>query len=345
LLPKYIVAAVEAARAAPSADNLQPIAFRCSATAITFVPRQTSGPTFAARHPATLMAVGAAVENVSQAAAAMRIAINVHVLEASDEYVRIEFAHSGSGDWGAIASHALFDRHTNRHPYKATPISSEVASAVAAMGANGARVALIGSTSELARLARATHTASEARFRTPEIHAWLGASLRLTADSAAAGDGLDLRTLHLPVGGRHLLAYIADWRRLERLNRIGAYRLLGAIESQPIRSGPLSIAIIGGDPLSAGRLMERAWIYLNSQGLAVQPYFVIPDQMQRLDSRNVAAPLLASIGAMAADMKSLLALGPNETLHMVLRVGLPTRVACRSARLPLERLLSIESAE
>jgi hypothetical protein len=270
----------------------------------------------------------------------MGIAINVHLMENSDDYGRIEFAHAGSGDRDALASHALFARHTNRHPYKPTPIPSKITSAVSDMRANEARIALIDSASELARLGRATQIASEARFRTPEIHAWLGASLRMTPDSAAVGDGLDLRTLHLPPGGRHLLAYIADWRRLERLNRIGAYRLLGAIESQPIRRGPLSIAIVGGDPLSAGRLMERAWIYLNAQGLAVQPYFVVPDQMQRLSSGDIASPLLPSIGAMAADMKSLLALGSNETLHMVLRIGWPTRVAHRSARLPLERLLS-----
>ena len=184
------------------------------------------------------MAVGAALENVSQAAAAMGTAIKVHVAESSDEYARIEFAPSGSGDLDALSSHPLFARHTNRHPYKATPISSEIASAVADIRETGARVALIRSASELALLAHATRIASEARFRTPEIHAWLGASLRPTPDSAAAGDGLDLRTLHLPMGGRHFLEYIADWRRLERLNRVGAYRLLGAIESQPIRNGP-----------------------------------------------------------------------------------------------------------
>lgn len=269
----------------------------------------------------------------------MRIPVEVHVVERTDQFARIEFGHSGRGEWDALASHPLFDRHTNRHPYKSTPISPEIASAVADMGTERARLALISDASQLALLAHATRIASEARFRTPEIHAWFGASLRLTSNSAAAGDGLDLRTLHLPVGGRYLLEFIADWRRLKLLNRVGAYRLLGAIESQPIRHGPLSIAIIGSDPVSAGRLMERTWIYLNANGLAVQPYFVIPDQMQRLEDGDVAAPLLASIGAVTADMERQFALGSDEKLQMVLRVGSPTRAAWRSARLPVERLL------
>lgn len=342
-IPEAVLAAAEAAHAAPSADNLQPIAFRYADDALILRHRDSNGPTFPALHPATLMAVGAAVENVAQAAAAWDVAAEIGpAATAADEYVRIHLGSAAKPLAPSAKSHALYRRHTNRHPYRSTPMPDALTARIAEMREGMARVRLLHRADEIRALAAFTQVASEARFQTPEIHAWLGSSLRMTAAEAARCDGLDVRTLDLPPGGRHFLKYIADWRRLERLNRIGAYRLLAAIEARPIRQAPLLLAIIGDDPLSAGRLMERAWIELNAEGAAVQPFYVIPDQMQRLEAGTVPSPLRDSIRAMARDVRSLLGCGRDETLRMVLRAGLPTREPYRSKRLPLEDVLSAD---
>jgi len=69
-----VLVAARAAHAAPTADNLQPLAVRTLDNALILQYRAPGGPTFPARHPATLMGVGAALENVVQAAAAMEVA-------------------------------------------------------------------------------------------------------------------------------------------------------------------------------------------------------------------------------------------------------------------------------
>jgi len=236
--------------------------------------------------------------------------------------------------------HALFTRHTNRHAYAKTPVPDATLAQLAGLREQAARIMLIRQAEEIRELAALTEAASRARFRTAEIHEWFAASLRFTPEEAAPGDGLDVRTFDLPLGGVALLRYIAPWHRLERLNRIGAYRLLAAIEGAPIGKAPLLVAIVAEDSFSAGRLMQRAWIQLNAQGLAAQPYYVIPDQIQRLHAGTVPEPLRESVRAIDADVRSLLELSTTETLRMILRVGRPTRDAIRSLRLPLERVMT-----
>ena len=283
-----VLVAARAAHAAPTADNLQPLAVRTLDNALILQYRAPGGPTFPARHPATLMGVGAALENVVQAAAAMEVGVNIEVVAgAGNDYARIDLAQTGSPTAARAMGHALFTRHTNRHAYAKTPVADTTLAQVAGLRDDAARIHLIRQADEVRALAGLTEAASRVRFRTAEIHAWFAASLRLTPEEAAHGDGLDVRTFDLPPGGMALLRYIAPWHRLERLNRIGAYRLLAAIEGAPIGKAPLLVAIIADDSLSAGRLMQRAWIQLNAQGLAVQPYYVIPDQIQRLHAGTV----------------------------------------------------------
>jgi hypothetical protein len=343
-IPEAVLTAAEAAHAAPSADNLQPIGFRYKRDTLILCHRQSKGPTFPARHPATLIAAGAAVENVKQAAAAMNVPADISAVPstANDQYVHIKLGQTAKPVASYVKSHALFHRHTNRHAYQPTPVSDALIARVSEMREESARIQVLRRPGEIRALAAFTQVASQARFRTAEIHAWFASSLRLTAVAAAQRDGLDVRTFDLPLGGRHLLRYIADWHRLECLNHLGAYRLLAAIEAKPIRHAPLLIAIIGDEPLSAGQLMERAWNELNVQGLAVQPFYVIPDQIQRLKAGTVPLPLRDSVRRMADDVRSMLGFTSDETLQMVLRVGWPTRKPFPSLRLPLENVLFAE---
>jgi nitroreductase len=339
-IPAVIRAVAEAARAAPSADNLQPVGLRYRENELVLRHRELKVPTFPARHPATLLAVGAAVENVAQAATAMDIESHIRAMaEPPDFFASIHLEPGAKPIASRIETHRLFERHTNRYPYHPAPIGDALIAELAEMREERTRIQLLGQPGEIRALASFTQIASEARFRTSEIHAWFAASLRFTPGAAAQGDGLDVRTFDLPAGGRLLLHYIADWRRLERLNRFRAYRILAAIEARPIRRAPLLIAIVGDNPFSAGRLMQRTWIRLNAQGIAVQPFYVIPDQIQRLRAATVPSPLRDSVGEMANDVQSMLGLRDPETLQMVLRVGRPTRKPFRAARLPLEHLL------
>ena len=90
--------------------------------------------------------------------------------------------------------------------------------------------------------------------------------------------------------------------------------------------------------------MTRLWTNLNLQGIAVHPYYVVTDQINRLREGTVAAGFESQIAGVNEHMCRLLELQPAETLHMILRVGYPKAQPLRSRRLPLEAVF-IDSSQ
>lgn len=120
------------------------------------------------------------------------------------------------------------------------------------------------------------------------------------------------------------------------LNRLGAYRLLAQAEADVLRRSAAIVLICGGEghkeAFDAGRLMERVWLFLNAAGWAVQPAYVIPDQRNRMTSKSLPRACRAEVGTALAALRELLRQPEDERVHIVLRVGLPTKSAVRSRR-------------
>jgi hypothetical protein len=186
--------------------------------------------------------------------------------------------------------------------------------------------------------------ASEIRFQTREVHEWLASSLRFSQAEISRGDGLDVRTLDLPPGGGLFLRLIANWRRMSIFNRFRAYQLLAEIDSRPIQKAPGIVVIIArrdkADCIDAGRIMVRTWSELNGREIAVHPYYVVSDQLTRLEERSIPAGLEPRAEDIRRELKRLLALSDDETLHMLLRIGYPTREPVRSRRLPIDAVFT-----
>lgn len=332
---------LEAARCAPSADNTQPWRLRWDGKALTvgYDAVRASNVTFAPENPATLLAIGALLENLQQAAATAEIR-----LESADHSANQYFQLNVSSDAplpASCANHPLFFRHTNRLPFRADPLPEALSEWLGSQCEGAARVAVLGSSLEISHVARLVAQASAIRFRTREITEWLGRSLRFTPNEVASGDGLDVETLHLPPCGKGLLRLIADWRRMESFNRWGAYKLLAAIEAKAVAnaSAILVVASTGGQRgvRDAGQLMERVWIELNRQGLSVQPFYVVADQLFRRDDGALPKGLERDGDLLAAEAETILGLSDRK-LYMLLRVGFPKRTPVKSKRLPLSSI-------
>ncbi len=337
-IPTHVNYLLEAARCAPSADNTQPWRLRWAGgtLAVGYDAARAGNATFAPENPATLLAMGALLENLRQAAAAAEIR-----LESVDHPVNEYFRLSVSSDSplpATCADHPLFFRHTSRLPFHADPLPAVLSGWLAEQCEGAARVAVLGRSSEIDRVAKLVGQASAIRFRTREITEWLGRSLRFTPSDVASGDGLDVDTLHLPPGGRALLRLIADWRRMESFNRWGAYRLLAAIEAKAVSNASAIVAVVsaGGhrEAFNAGQLMERIWIELNRQGLSVQPFYVVSDQLFRREE-GVLPEGMAHLGDLLADGAEDVFGLSGQKLYMLLRVGFPKRAPVKSKRLPL----------
>lgn len=341
----------QAAHHTPSADNSQPWQFSWQEDTLTvgYDSERVANKTFTADSHATLLTIGALSENLIQAAEALHINLDwtYPSLLNKDHPVYFETTITKSDNAPAIAFNELplFKRHTNRYPYKNKPLGSDCGKLLQTFTAGNARIILIEEQSLIHKIAGLVRSASEIRFQTQEIHEWLAKSLRFdTKSTDQYGEGLDVATIDLPPGGNLFLRLISNWRRMSWLNKWGIYKALALIDSLPVKKAPALIAIVGPDQfhntLAAGQLMNRAWIALNEQGIAMHPYYVVSDQMQRRQLNSVPAHLIEKADSLIQQTKQLLQLENQETLHMLFRVGYPTKSPVKSKRLPLEIVCS-----
>jgi hypothetical protein len=92
--------------------------------------------------------------------------------------------------------------------------------------------------------------------------------------------------------------------------------------------------------IDAGRLLIRVWTELNLQGIAVQPYYVVTDQLNRLHAHGLPAGFETKMAQVEQQLHGLLGLGAGDMLHMILRVGYPKATPVRSRRLPLAQVFT-----
>ena len=345
LLPEVVRFLAEAGRAAPSADNSQPWRFRWGKTFDVCFRQATGEPELLpAEHPATQIALGAVIENLAQAAAAIGLPFDAAAVEATaDQPVARLTVNTGAAVPHEAHSLPLFGRHTNRFPYASSPLPASLLQWASEQREGSARCLVREDRKDIRAVSRLVRQASEARFQTQEIHEWLGQSLRFTSGEVARGDGLDVATLHLPPGGRQMLRATRDWKRMRLFNRFGAYKGFARAEAAAVSKAPALLAIMApdapGSAIAGGRLLERVWIELNRLGVAVQPYFVITDQLYRLQCRSVPARLIPLVERTKEALDAMLG-SDNGRMLILLRVGRPKVQPPRALRLPLWTILT-----
>ena len=349
-LPEAVTFLAEAARAAPSADNSQPWRFRWGKTFdVYFRPATGEHELLPAEHPATQLALGAVIENLAHAAVAIGLPFDAAAVKAAPAQPIAELTI----DTAATVPHdarslPLFGRHTNRFPFASSPLPASLLQWASGQREGSATCLVWEDRKHLRALSRLVRQASEARFQTQEIHEWLGRSLRFTSDEVARGDGLDVATLHLPPGGRQMLRATRDWKRMRLFNRFGAYKGFARAEAAAVSKAPALLAILASDApgsaIAGGRLLERVWIELNRQGVGVQPYFVITDQLYRLQCGSVPSRLIPLVERTKEALDAMLG-SDDRRMLILLRIGRPKVQPPRALRLPLWTILSDNRAQ
>ena len=332
-----------AAHSAPSADNSQPWIFELEGDVLHLCWGGAAGAgPFGADSPATLLAIGGVIENLHAAAEHYGLGVDAIPVgtdgRARGVYFSAVFSESIEGGLSTDVCPVLL-RHTNRFPFRSV-VLSDLERELLSSGREGpARFEVFYRPLALREIARVVAAASRIRFRTREIHEWLASCLRYSPEQIARGDGLDIHALDLPPGGKGFLRLTSDWKLMQWLNRCGAYRVMAGVEASAIARGPTIAALIAPRDqdacIAAGRLMCRVWTALNSRGVAVHPYYVVADQLQRLREKAVPADLVHEARALERSAAGCFGLASGETLHMLLRIGYPTREPVRSLRRPL----------
>ena len=349
-IPTWVTLIIKAGRAAPSADNSQPWHFFWGAGKLELrLGKAKNIMALGIDHPAIGLSMGCAVENMIQAALYSGVPDDAIQLFPEDNvYLRIE-NFNAENDFAQNEELALFARHTNRHPFKPEQISAELEKKITNLQLDGVEIKAFQDKGDIAKIASLINKASQARFQNEQIHQWFVDSLRFTKQQAEQGDGLDLATLALPPGGSWLLKLIAAWSRMKMLNRLGMYKLLAQIEAASFKKCGSIIAIYGDwDSVEAsvesGRMMQRTWVTLNENGYAVQPFFVLSDQLYRLQKGLLPAELISQVKGLSAEATSFFNRDDKQLL-MLLRVGKPVLEAEKSLRMPLSEILSTYNKE
>lgn len=337
--PEILQFLADAAQAAPSADNSQPWTFAWDGESFTLsiTENKPNNHSLKRGHPAVILALGCACENIIQALQSIGIS-NIRP-EINAKHLSIGF-RLDNGILSNTIVHsddnlALFQRHTNRFPFKKNSLPEKIREQLSLLQEKEAKVHLYETDEAFSYWAQQIRAASEVRFQSQDIHEWLGDSLRFSKAEVLSNNGLDVKTLDLPPGGKQILAFTTKWSRMAFLNKFGLYKFFAFIESLQLKQAAALVCI--SSPLTtegiidAGRLMERLWIDLNSQNLAVHPYFVLSDQIYRHYNELVPEHLKADVNSLTKNIEAR-SFGKMNHLQIVLRIGEPTVDPVRSRR-------------
>lgn len=341
---------LKSALQAPAPDNIPPAKFSWdkSRIYIDYDSLRVEGLTFGKMDMATYLSFGACLENIEQISKALGCSSKANLEE--QIFVDIDFSSIDQTQSIDVLNNysqlPLYKRHTNRLPFRKKDIPDEIPRAIPSQASGLEDVTVSGYTEkhQIKEWTKLVRIASEARFQIQQAHEWLGQSLRFGSQAELTGDGLDIATLNLPPGGSLFLKFISPWPRMQKLNLAKTYKLLGMIESQPVSQSSMVVAISAKNSrksqINAGRAMQRIWIWLNENNLAVQPYYVIPDLINRHQQHNLEKHLTPWAIKTHNGVKNLLNDydDENNRLCMMLRVGHAKKEPVRSHRLPLERV-------
>ncbi|HXG03090.1 MAG TPA: hypothetical protein VNO23_06745 [Candidatus Binatia bacterium] len=325
---------VRAATLAPSADNGQPWRFHYHQGRLDVYHDVERALRFDIHYRASLLAVGAALENLALAARALGLEPERQDFPAGQRphlVARLTFEPRTPREDPLYPFVAA--RTTNRRPYALAPPGglAERRLAGSAAGIESVEIRVETDRRVVRACARLVLEADGLRYRRRDFHEELFRAIRFPGAGPPPSDGLPLPVLEAGALGEAVLRLARPWGRARRLHRLGLTRLMAFHSYLAVmRSGAVALlATSGTGPggwLHAGEAMERMWLEATALGLAVQPLSVGTLTLLEVPDRLLAAQL-ADLRARLGRLFDLRGMRPV----MLVRIG---RAAGPSARAP-----------
>jgi nitroreductase len=339
---------VEAAILAPTPDNNQPWRFAVQdARLLVYVDRSRALPSDV-NGMFDLMGLGAAVENACIAAREHGFEPKVELADCRAEDLghpshpaaAISFSPGGQPDplYPYIAT-----RCTCRTLYSKKPLPAEDLARMskAAKQAGEVHVDWVTDRPRINELARLLAASDLIRFEYEPFHNELFRQLRFTAREAEqTRDGLDVRTLELPIGAAWLLHKLRFWSRMRKIHQLGLGRLLTVPSAVAVRrSGAIGLLSVdqpeAGVFLQGGMAFQRLWLAATSLDLAVQPLGSLPIFLAhwlQLGGSRLAAAHQARVQILAGRLQRLVPYIGGRVVQLMFRIGRSKPPKFRSIR-------------
>jgi nitroreductase len=333
---------LEAAVRAPSGDNTQPWRFALDPAAgriaIHLDPTRDPSPMNSGQRMARI-ALGAALENILRTTTGNGWTVRLE----DDPGPAVAALRLEGAPPGPVAVEAVLrQRVTNRRNYDGRPAPAEALAAAAAATPplGGVTTHWIVERQRLEGLADLIGRADAVMFGAPAMrHAFLR-NVRFDAPpNAEVEEGLSLGSLELGASDRVALKLM---RRMPQwLFRLGGAGKFAAKARQLVASASGLCLVVAPDDteatdLTVGRVMQRAWLALTEQGLAVQPMSSLPVLENAL--RHGSPELVATLGRSCVEalLDELRRLAPElggGRLAFLMRFGYAPSPTGRTGRL------------
>jgi hypothetical protein len=236
-------------------------------------------------------------------------------------------------------------RVTNRRLFDRRPVSGAVLDRLigATPDLGSVRTHWIVGAERLARLARLIGRADAAMFGEASMRRAFLSKVRLdAAPGEAVADGLSPSSLELTAFDRWALRVIMRapdrWLKLVGVSRVFAAKARKLVDS----SSGLCIVVARDDgaetDLLVGRAMQRAWLALTVEGLAVQPMMsllVLENVRERCDSALVESLGRDRLVALGHELRGLVPELGGGRPAFLMRFGFAPAPSGRTGRLPM----------
>ena len=270
---------------APSGDNVQPWKFAVQGNTLSlYLDRHADQSFFNVNQIASIISCGAVLENMRLAATALGLHTKVVHLpsgEGADLMATVKFI-PGAIEKEPLAD-AIWTRHTNRQWYVHRPLPQttlrDLMACVTAFP--GARLHVITQAADLKKLANMIYKVDRIRTEHRALHEHLHSMIRSSVQEALTKrDGLPLKTLEAGIAGEIFLKSTRPWWVMHVANQLGLGRMVALHSYQALcHASAVALLTVSGmqpkDFLCGGEALERLWLTLTYQGLAMQPMTAI----------------------------------------------------------------------
>ncbi len=279
--PMLLEYLVKAAVQAPSGDNIQPWRFvGGEETLDVYMDPEVDDSFFNVHNIATLIATGAAIENIAIAATACGLAAAISLFPeegAPDLVAGIRLRKSPDVREDRLFG-SIWRRNTNRKPFERKPLPDGICDRISQVAKeSGGDLHWVNTPDELERLAKAVFIADRIRMEREDLHKHFIKMVRFSdEDAERTRDGLPLKNLHAGMAGELFLKATKSWKVMRVANALGAGKVGARFAEQGIiNSGGAGLLTIPGmqpnDFASGGRALQRVWLTLTHYNLRMQP--------------------------------------------------------------------------
>lgn len=335
---------INAAIAAPSADNSQPFQFSwlSNNTLNLWIDQSRSGKASDNRFVLSDIALGAVIENIVIQSDALSLQSHMEYFphgESDELYIaKIVFSNAIEQNRDVFALvKSIYTRCTDRRfPFKG-PISEHDKELIdSAAQLHGCNTIWFDNKSAIEQALPVIQQAETIRFKSERLHQELFSTVKFGKEEA--DEGMHISVLAIEKLAQPFFKLMKKWSFMRMVNKLGGASILGFRSVKvPIKFSPALVLITVNDKdrlsiIKTGRAIQRAWLQATQCGLAVQPYaapgifslgFIDCEKEFKSDLINVASGMTQLINERQKE---------NNFGVMFLRLGLSKPVQFRSKR-------------